>query len=680
REPEKVGHSILKNLIDHGFKGGIYPVNPKAPEILGQKAYPSVTSINRPCDLAVVAVPARVVPTVLRDCTNRGIKVAVVISAGFKEAGREGMALEREITRIAEASGLRLLGPNCLGVINTFSSLNATFAAGMPERGRVSFFSQSGALGVAILDWALQNRLGFSKFISLGNKADLSEIDFIEYFMNDSQTDVILGYIEDVVDGKRFIKVARRCTKKKPIILIKSGSTGAGARAASSHTGALAGSEVAFNAAFKQSGVIRARGVKELFELARVFLSGRLPSNDTILVVTNAGGPGIIAADEAERAGLKLIPTPDALVKKLRRFLPRHASLYNPIDILGDANSERYGRVLEALSSTRVPFSMVVILTPQAMTDVDNVADKVIETHSKSRKPIVTVFMGGNKVKGAVERLKDEGIPNYSYPEEAMACMRHLVAHARWRKRTFKKPSRYEADRTAAREIIKKAYSEGRQALTEDEARQLFQCYGIRVPVSAFVREPEEALIEADRIGYPLVMKVVSPDIIHKSDVGGVVLDIKTPSELKDAYYRILASVKRAMPEARIKGFLLSEMLQGGREVIVGLTEDRSFGHLLMFGLGGVYVELLKDVSFRVVPVTGEEIIEMIHEVKAYGLLSGARGQRPADIGAIVEVMERTNQMAMELPGIQELDINPLMVMEKGALAIDARVILKEGP
>ncbi len=678
RDPAKVGHSVLRNLIEHGYAGKVFPVNPKAEEVLGLRAYSTVDSIPDVCDLAVVAVPARVVPEVMRQCARKGVQAVVVISAGFKETGREGMVLEREIADIASQAGMRLLGPNCLGVINTFSSLNATFAKGMPDRGKVSFFSQSGALGVAILDWAIQNRLGFSKFISLGNKADLSEIDFIEYFMHDSETDVILGYIEDVVDGQRFMKVASRCTKKKPIILIKSGGTGAGARAASSHTGALAGSEAAFNAAFRQSGVIRARGIKELFELARVFLSGRLPADESVVVVTNAGGPGIIAADEAERAGLNLIPTPESLAKKLRRLLPAHASVYNPIDILGDATSHRYRQVLQVLARTRAFSSVVVILTPQAMTDVDAVADSVVQAYRQCRGPLVSVFMGGQRVATAVAKLKSEGIPNYSYPEEAMVNLKHLVAHGRWRRRPRQKTLKFDVDLQKAKTLIRQLRASGRQTMTELQARALLECFGLRFPRTAFVRELDKALTEAERIGYPVVMKVVSPEILHKSDLGGVVLDIRDPGALKEAYYRILSSVKTRMPRATIKGFLVSEMLSGGREVIVGLTKDRSFGHLLMFGLGGVYVEVLKDVAFRVVPASSQDLYEMVHEVKTYALLTGARGQRPVDIDAIVEVLGRVNQMAMQLPEIQELDINPLMALPEGAVALDARVVLSE--
>ncbi|RME62756.1 MAG: CoA-binding protein, partial [Nitrospirae bacterium] len=367
---------------------------------------------------------------------------------------------------IARASGMKLLGPNCLGVINTHKNLNATFAEGMPPSGRISFFSQSGALGVAILDWALKNNLGFSKFISLGNKADLNEIDFIEYFMEDPQTDVILGYIEDVVDGQRFIKVASRCTKKKPIILIKSGSTGAGARAASSHTGALAGSEAAFNAAFHQSGVIRTRGVKELFQLARVFLSGRLPKDNSVVVITNAGGPGIIAADEAERSGLSLRPTPEPIARKLRTILPAHASVYNPVDILGDATSERYEKVLQVLTKARGFSTAVVILTPQAMTDVDAVAEAVVKAYKNTTKPLVTVFMGGEKVSSTTERLSKEGIPNYSYPEEAMTTVSHLVRYSQWKRTPKSKVLRFKTQRSKAKSILKEALKSGRQTLT----------------------------------------------------------------------------------------------------------------------------------------------------------------------------------------------------------------------
>lgn len=576
-------------------------------------------------------------------------------------------------------SSIRVLGPNCLGVIDTGYNLNATFAKGMPPKGRVSFFSQSGALGVAVLDWAMANNVGFSKFVSLGNKVDLNESDFIEFLMNDEDTDVILGYIEDVVEGKRFMEVARRCTSVKPIILIKSGGTGAGARAASSHTGALAGSDTAFSAAFKQTGIIRVDGVKELFEIARVFTSGKLPLGNRLLIITNAGGPGIIAADHSEKKGLTLPVLQKSTIEKLRKSLPPNASLYNPIDLIGDATSQRYRVVLQEVRNSSDIDGILVVLTPQAMTDVEEIADAVIETARSTDKPVITSFMGGSTVRVAVEKLKEESIPNYSYPEEAINAYEKLVQFSGWRKTPEGSIRRFEADTEGAKRIIEEAKARGTTQLGEDESRELLQCYGFTFPKRVLVLEAKAAAREASKIGFPVVMKVSSPDILHKTDVGGVRLGIKNRKEAEKAFLEIISTVKRRIPQARLKGVNIYEMVTGGKEVILGITFDRTFGHMLMFGLGGIYVEVLKDVSFRVAPATEQQIREMLQEVRTYPILKGTRGEEAVDIEAIVEGLLRLNQLVMDFPEIQELDINPFMVRKEGAIALDARIILSIG-
>jgi acetyltransferase len=679
RNPSKVGHSILKNLITYGYTGKVFPVNPSATTIEGLKTYPSLTDIKDSIELAIISIPATSVPQALRECAQKDVKVAIIISAGFREVGKEGRILEEQISEIIKDTGLRVLGPNCLGVIDTEYNLNATFAKGMPPKGRVSFFSQSGALGVAVLDWAVANNVGFSKFISLGNKVDLNETDFIEFLMNDEETDVILGYIEDVVDGKRFIEVARRCTSVKPIILIKSGGTGAGARAASSHTGALAGSDTAFSAAFRQTGIIRVDGVKELFEIARVFTSGKLPAGNRLLIITNAGGPGIIAADHSEKKGLTLPVLQKSTIEKLRKFLPPSASLYNPIDLIGDATSQRYKTVLQEVRNSPDIDGILVILTPQAMTDVKEIAEAVIETSNSTDKPVITSFMGGSTVREAVERLMKQSIPNYSYPEEAINAYEKLVRFSVWKKSPPGEIKRFEVDIEGARRIIEDAKARGIRHLGEDEARECLQCYGFTFPKRALVLEAKAAAREASKIGFPVVMKVSSSDILHKTDVGGVKLGIKNRRDAEKAFLEIISSVKRRVPQARLKGVNIYEMVTDGKEVILGITFDRTFGHMLMFGLGGIYVEILKDVSFRVAPTTEEQIRDMLQEVRSYPILKGIRGEDPVDIEAIVEGLLRLNQLVMDFPEIQELDINPLMVRKEGAIALDARIILSIG-
>ncbi len=680
RNPQKVGHSIVQNLLTHGYRGRVYPVNPSASEILSLKSYPSVNEIPDDIDLALLSIPAPAVPEALRGCAEKGVKVAIVISAGFRETGKQGLALEREVREIAEQEGIRVLGPNCLGVINTGASLNATFARGMPPKGKVSFFSQSGALGVAVLDWAVMNNVGFSKFVSLGNKADLNESDFVEYFTQDPSTEVIIGYIEDVVDGRRFMEVARRCTATKPLILIKAGGTGAGSRAASSHTGALAGSDRAFDAAFRQTGVIRATGVKELFEIAKAFVQGRLPKGDRVLIVTNAGGPAIVAADESERQDLKLPVPPRRVVERLRRILPSNASLYNPIDLIGDATSERYRAVLKEMVKSKDMDTIMVILTPQAMTDTEAVAEVVVDAFRASEKVFVTAFMGGETVAKAVEILKEGSVPNYEYPEEAVRAISRVVRFAEWRKRPPGRPKRFrDVDRGAVSETLSWAKTHGITHLTEENARRCLEAYGIAFPRSSLVTTAEAASKEAKRIGFPVVMKVSSPDILHKTDLGGVKLNIRNRKEAEKAFIEIISTVKRRMPQARLQGVNIYEMVTGGKEVIVGVTYDRTFGHMLMFGLGGIYVEVLKDVSFRIVPITEAEAREMIKEVRGYPILRGVRGERPADIEALTETILRVNQLVIEFPEIQEIDINPLVLRERGAVALDARLIIKTG-
>ncbi|MDP2166805.1 MAG: acetate--CoA ligase family protein [Thermodesulfovibrionales bacterium] len=675
-DPKKVGHAVMSNLLGFGYRGRLYPVNPNSPEILGLKAYPTASAAGAGIDLAVIAIPARSVPDALLDCASAGVKAAVVISAGFKEAGPEGVRLEAEVRRIGREHGVRILGPNCLGIINTANGMNATFAAGMLPPGRTAFFSQSGALGIAILDWAIGNNIGFSKFISLGNKSDLSEIDFIEYFIEDPETDIILGYVEDVVDGRRFLDAAKRATKTKPVVILKSGGTAAGARAASSHTGALAGSEAAFNAAFKQTGVIRAADIEELFDTALAFSSGKLPEGDRLLIITNAGGPGIIAADAAERLGLRLPMMSKDSIDALLKSLPPNASLYNPVDIIGDATHERYASVLERAVSDPNVDGVVVILTPQAMIDVGMTAETVIHASKGTSKPVITSFMGEKRVREAIDRLKEASIYNFPYPERAVKAFKRLSDFKAWKDAAPERFRHYPADREAVRGIIQRHVDAGRLQMAEAEAVGVLSIYGFRFPQRMLSKTSKEAAEAASKLGFPVVMKISSPDILHKTDIGGVRLNIRTKREAEDAFTEITSNARRLMPDAFIEGVLLYEMVRPGKEVILGLTYDRTFGHMVMFGLGGIYVEVLKDVSFRIAPVSEKDAFAMVHEVKASALLKGARGERPVDIGLIVDGILRLSSMATDFPLIRELDINPLVVSEKEAVALDARIIL----
>lgn len=677
RDPKKVGYAVLNNLIRFNYAGDIYPVNPSGDDILGLKTYARTSDIGNPAGLAVISVPARVVPDALLDCAAAGVRAAVILSAGFKEAGAEGIRLEEKLRQTSEKYGIRILGPNCLGIINTSNSMNASFAGGMLPKGRVSFFSQSGALGIAILDWALGNNMGFSKFISLGNKADLNEADFIEYFSEDPDTDVILGYIEDVIDGKKFLDVARKTAKTKPIILIKSGGTEAGARAASSHTGALAGSETAFNAAFKQAGIIRAQGIQELFDTALAFSAGKLPRSNGLLIITNAGGPGILAADMAEQTGVRLPIMSKETIEAMAKMLPASASLYNPVDIIGDATSERYAVALNGAIKDPNVDGILVILTPQAMTDVDNTADIIIRTGLETDKPIITSFIGEVSVRASIEKLKAQGVPSFSYPETAVRSFRKLCDFTLWKNSPMENRPDSPADKDKAGDLINALLREGRFEVGEERAIEILSCYGFDFPGRALAKTAKEAGAIAERIGFPVVMKISSPDILHKTDVGGVKLDINSEIAAEDAFMEITTNARRLMPDAIIDGVMIYEMIKGGKEVILGVTYDRTFNHMLMFGLGGIYVEILKDVSFRIAPITRREAVAMINEIKASALLKGARGEKPVDLDAIADGILRLSAIVTDFPVIRELDINPLAVFNKGAYAIDARIIFK---
>lgn len=678
QEEKKVGNAVLKNLIN-GYTGKIYPVNPGRTEILSLPCYPSVSAIPDRVDLAIIVIPAKAVADSLKDCAKAGVKGVVVITAGFKEVGGDGVAREKEIVEIVRTAGMKMVGPNCLGVMNTKNKMNASFAAELPPEGRVAFFSQSGALGVAIIDWAIENNFGFSKFVSFGNKADLNETDFLEYFANDPDTDVILGYIEDVIDGKRFIEIAKEVTKIKPVILIKSGATEAGARAASSHTGALAGSDRAFTEAFRKTGIIRTSGIQELFDTAEMFISKKIPKGRKLLIITNAGGPGIIAADTADKLGIKLDPMTRTSIDTIAEKLPSTASLYNPVDIIGDATSERYKIVLDQAIKDNSVEGICVILTPQAVTDVDNIADAVISSANNTDKPVFATFIGGQRVRNAINKLKSFSIPCFTDPSIAIHAYRKLVDFMELKSKKMSDEVQIkisEENVKKAKEIIQSLQSQGVSEIGGEEAMQILSLYGFSFPERALAKTPMEAVAIAERIGYPVVMKVSSPHILHKTDVGGVKLNLNNDKAVYNAFVEITTNIKRVMPDAYIEGIMIYEMVTGGKEVILGVSYDRTFGHMIMFGLGGIYVEVLKDVSFRIVPVSEQEALEMITEIKGSKILDGVRGEKPYDKTDIANCIRKLSKLVMDFPIIKEIDINPYMVFNNGGIGLDARIII----
>ncbi|MBN1873069.1 MAG: acetate--CoA ligase [Anaerolineae bacterium] len=678
RDPEKLGYAVLNNIIKANYEGQVYPINPKADEILGYTAYPSIKDVPDPIDLVVIVIPYRFVPPALEECGQKGVTAVVVISAGFREAGREGLERELELIEIAHKYNMRLIGPNCLGVIDTNTPLNATFATDIPPTGPIAFMSQSGALGTAVLDMAMAGHIGFSKFVSLGNKADVSEIDLMSAWAEDPDSRVILMYVEGVPDGQKFIETAKQVTRKKPVVAIKSGVTASGSRAVSSHTGSLAGSEAAYKAAFNQAGIIRATSMEALFDYARAFAYQPPLKGDRIGIVTNAGGPGILATDALEHISLQIPRLSRETNEALSGYLPGAASAANPVDVLGDAMSDRYEFALRRVLDDPVIDGVIVIVTPQAMTQIEETAHAVGRMAKESNKPVLGCFMGESRIQAGVDILWQYGIPNYPYPERAAEALGAMSSYRKEQERRIFGVVPIDVDKRPVHELFDRVRSEGRVSIGDAEAWEVLKAYGFNVPKSRLARGPEEAVEIADEFGYPVVMKVASPDILHKTDVGGVKVNLRTPGDVRDAFDLMIYRAGRYVPGARVWGCQVQEMVQGGREVLLGMSRDPQFGPLVAFGLGGIYVEALKDVSFRIAPFSPREADEMIREIRAYPLLEGVRGEAPADHMAMVDALLRISQLVTDFPEILELDINPLMVFEqgRGAMAIDMRLVL----
>ena len=679
--PAKLGYAVVKNLVEGGYakRGLIYPINIGGGEILGYKAYPSVMDVPAEIELAVIVIPYQHVPEALQICGQKGIRAAIVISAGFREAGMEGLEREQELIAIAREHNIRLIGPNCLGVIDTFTPLNASFAAGTPPKGPMAFMSQSGALGTAVLDIALAGRLGLSKFVSLGNKADVSEIDLLKAWADDPDTNVIMIYSEGMPNGQEFIRVAAEVTRKKPVIAIKSGVTQSGSRAVSSHTGSLAGSEQAYQAAFQQAGILRADSMEALFDMALAIGYQPQLRGDRVAIITNAGGPGILATDALERAGLRMARFDLETIQTLEKYLPDAASAANPVDVLGDARADRYRFAMENVAADKGVDGLLVLLTPQAMTEIDATAQAIGELADNTTKPILACFMGEARVEEGIKILNKHNIPNYPFPERAARALRAMADERNVRNRPAGERVEFDADQETVRRVFDKVISEERTGIGDSEARAIMQAYGMRIPRSQVAESPEEAIQVARKIGYPVVLKIASPDILHKTDVGGVKVGLENAEDVGDAFELMLYRTQRYVPEARIWGCLVQEMVPGGGlEVLVGMNRDPQFGPLVTFGLGGIYVETLKDVTFRVAPFTKQDAEQMLEEIRAHALLDGVRGKPGVDKHAIVETLLRVGQLVLDFPEIVEVDINPLVVYPhgQGAVAIDMRLVL----
>jgi acetyl coenzyme A synthetase (ADP forming)-like protein len=681
--PSKLGFSVLQNLVEGGYaqRGKIYPINPKADEILGQKAFPSIMDVPSKIDLAVIVIPYQFVPVVLEECGQKGVPAVIVITAGFREAGAEGLERELELLRIVKKYKMRLIGPNCLGVIDTFTPLNASFSAGTPPQGPMAFMSQSGALGTAILDWAQAGRLGLSKFVSLGNKADICEIELLQSWVNDEDSRVILIYSEGLPKGEEFIPMAREVTRHKPVVAIKSGVTQSGSRAVSSHTGSLAGSEQAYEAAFRQAGVLRAESMEEMFDFAMALGYQPLLKGDRIGIVTNAGGPGILATDALEHSNMSIAHLDVETTHELQDFLPEAASVVNPVDVLGDAQADRYEFAIQKVADDPNVDGILVILTPQAMTEVDKTATAVCEVAKGLDKPVFACFMGEATIENGVKILTQAGVPNYAFPERAAKSFKAMAKYHHIQTRPLSEYRHYDIEKQPVQELFDKVRARKQLSIGDAEARSILLTYGLKTPESKVAATPDEAVEIASDIGYPVVLKIASPDILHKTDVGGVKIGISNSEDLRDAFELMTYRAQRYVPEARLWGCQVQEMSPpGGLEILVGMSKDPQFGPLVTFGLGGIYVEVLKDVTFRIAPFTVRDAELMLQEIHARALLDGVRGKPPVDKAAIVDTLLRIQQLVLDFPEIAELDINPLIVYpeNQGAIAIDMRLVLSK--
>ena len=674
-----VGKAIFLN-IKNGYNGKIYPVTPTSPSVFGIKAYKSVLDVVDDIDLAVVATPSKIVPSVMEEIGKKKIKASIIVSAGFREVDESGAKLEEIIKDIGKHYGIRIIGPNCLGIMSLTEQnlVNLTFLKITPKYGEIALVSQSGAICAATVEDAMAQGIGFSKVISMGNKVDMDENDILELLEDDPSTKVIVMYLEDIRDGRRFMNVAKRITfeKRKPIIVLKAGRTPEGAKAAMSHTGALMGSDEIYESVFKQSGVIRVDTMQELFELATAFSKQPLPVDSKgVVIVSNAGGPAIISTDSCSKYGLQMADISDSR-DFISKVIPPHGSSRNPIDIVGDADYNRFEKVLQEILSNPNVGSVVTMCTPSATLDYNELARTVIKTSKNTGKTMLAALMGLAEGLENKQILSEGGIPHFMYAEPAIRTLESMYRFSRWLNIKNEPVKSYPVDKQKVKDILLDVKRQGRSNLLEDEGYEVLKAYGFPVPKSILVNDENDAVNASNSIGYPVVMKISSKDVIHKSDSGGVRVGLKNDAEVKDAFNLILSNVKDRHPNADIKGILVQEMITKSRETILGSKQDKLFGPLLMFGLGGIYVEILKDVNFRLAPISEPEAKDMVNSIKTIDLLKGARGERPSDLSSIVDCLLRLSQLVVDFPEIEEFDINPLLVLEegKGSRVVDVRI------
>lgn len=678
-----VGYALFKNLIGSNYKGIVYPVNIKRESVQSVKAYPSVKDIPDNIDLAIIATPAATVPQILVECGQAHIEGAMIISAGFKEAGEAGEKLSEQILEMARKYKIRVIGPNCLGFIKPSLHLNASFANKTALPGKIAFISQSGALCTAILDWSVKNNVGFSHFVSIGEMIDVGFHDLIDYFAQDKKTSSILIYMESLANARKFMSAARACVRNKPIILLKAGKSEEGAKAAKSHTGSLAGNDAVFNAAFERAGIIRVETIIDLFHSAKTLAMQSRPLGNRMAVITNAGGPGVLAVDTLMSLGGKLADLSKSTVNKLNKFLPSAWSHGNPIDILGDADRERYGSALSACLADGNIDAILVILTPQAMTDPSAVAREVVllcGENNNMKKTVLASWMGGDSVAEGRKILEDGNIPIYRAPEEAIKCFSYVYSYSKNLEMLNETPATIPhafSPKTADnKKLIKEVLKQGRFVLNEAEAKQLLSNYEIPVVKNTTVKSAKEASKMSAEIGFPVAMKILSPDILHKTDIGGVRLNINNPKEAETAYVKIIEAAKKKYPEAAVHGVLVEEMIVKKYELLIGCKKDQIFGPAIVFGMGGVAVEIFNDVNVGLPPLNMSLAMRLVEGTKIYKLLKGYRGMPGVDIEAIKFLLYKFAYLVADFPELKEVDINPFAVDEHGGIVLDAKVIL----
>lgn len=681
RKIKTVGNDVVKNLATQGYEGKIYPVNPSAEVLYGKKVYPSVSDIPDNIDLAVVAVPAPLVTQVTIEAADKGAQAIVVISAGCKEIGN--VELEAELTRVCRQRGISLVGPNCLGVINPEIKMNASFAATMPEAGNIAFVSQSGALCTAVLDYAQELGIGFSKFVSIGNKADINELKLIEYFAKDPKTKVIAMYVEQLAEAQQIIQLVQKTTRgqhPKPVIVIKSGRTNEGAKAVASHTGSLSGGDAAYDALFNQSGMIRARSIAELFDLANIFSKNDLTNVENVAIITNAGGPGVLTTDEVISNGLKLAKLEDKTVTALKEFLPFAASTKNPIDILGDAMGERYEQTLQLVIKDKNVDGVIVLLTPQSMTEVEKTAKAILNAKLNDGKPIVASFMGSELVRPGINVMKKANAVTTNFPEPAAKALAVFGKFTKWSQTKTSSLMKFDdVDKAGVAQIFATARNNGQTIFPEAQALAILEAYKFPLLKTARAVNAAEAAQLVTQMGGKFAMKIVSPDILHKSDVGGVMLNIDAEN-VTTKFAEMIAKVSGNKPTAKLEGVLLMEMAPAsGVELILGANKVPGLGTMIMFGLGGIYVEVFKDVNFAFSPMNEHDVIHMIESLRSSAIFDGVRGQAAIDRAKLIESIGRLSQLVTDFPEIVELDINPLLALPQGqgVKALDSRIVIE---